>query len=67
MERLLWMNQLKKDPVHKKIMQAKEAFVENDDFDPEEAIGAAIDMRKFLIKRILKNYSFDEENDDENE
>ena len=67
MERLSWMNQLKKDPVHEKIMQTKEAFVENDDFDPEEAIEAAIDKRKFLIKRILKNYSFDEENDDENE
>ena len=67
MERLLWMNQLKKDPVHKKIMQTKEAFVENDDFDPEEAIEAAIDKRKFLIKRLLKKYSFDEENDDENE
>ena len=26
MERLLWMNQLKKDPVHKKIMQTNEAF-----------------------------------------
>ena len=67
MERLLWMNQLKKDPVHKKIMQTKEAFVGNDDFDPEEAIEAAIDKRKFLIKSVLKNYSFDEENDDKNE
>ena len=67
MERLLWMNQLKKDPDHKKIMQTKEAFVGNDDFDPEEAIEAAIDKRKFLIKRVLKNYSFDEENDDQNE
>ena len=67
MERLLWMNQLKKDPVHKKIMQTKLAFVENDDFDREEAIEAAIDKRRFLIKRILKNYNFDEKNDDDNE
>ena len=67
MERLLWINQLKNDPVHKKIMQTKEAFVENDDFDPEEAIEAAIDKRKFLIKRILKNYSFNVEDDDEDE
>ena len=48
-------------------MQTKEAFVGNEDFDPEEAIEAAIDERKFLIKRVLKSYSFDEENDDENE
>ena len=48
-------------------MPTKEAFVENDDFDLEEAIEAALDKRKFLIKRILKNCNFDEENDDENE
>ena len=55
MERLVWMRQLKKDPVHKKIMQTKDALVENDDLDPEEA---AIDKRKFLIKRLLKDYDF---------
>jgi hypothetical protein len=55
MERLVWMRQLKKDPVHKKIMQTKDALVENDDLDPEEA---AIDKRKFLIKRLLEDYDF---------
>ncbi len=58
MERLLWMRQLKNDPVHKKIMQTKDAFVDNDDFDPEEAMEAAVNKRKFLIKRLLKDYNF---------
>ena len=65
MERLVWMRQLKKDPVHKKIMHTKDALVENDDFDPEEALEAAVDKRKFLIRRLLKGYDFDEDNDDE--
>jgi hypothetical protein len=65
MERLVWMRQLKKDPVHKKIMHTKDALVENDDFDPEEALEAAVDKRKFLIRRLLKRYDFDEENDDD--
>jgi hypothetical protein len=65
MERLLWMKQLKKDPVHKKIMHTKDTLVENDDFDPEEALEAAVDMRKFLMKRLLKGHKFDEENDDD--
>ena len=65
MERLVWMRQLKKDPVHKKIMHTKDALVENDDFDPEEALEAAVDKRKFLIRRLLKGYDFDEENDDD--
>jgi hypothetical protein len=65
MERLVWMRQLKKDPVHKKIMHTKDALVENDYFDPEEALEAAVDKRKFLIRRLLKGYDFDEENDDD--
>jgi hypothetical protein len=44
MERLLWMKQLKKDTVHKKIMHTKDTLVENDDFDPEEALEAAVDI-----------------------
>jgi hypothetical protein len=56
MERLVWMRQLKKDPVRKKIMHTKDALVENDDFDPEKALEAAVDKRKFLIRRLLKRY-----------
>ncbi len=67
MERLLWMKQLKNDHVHKKIMQTKDAFVDNDDFDPKEAMEAAVNKRKFLIKRLLKDYSFIEENNAEDE
>jgi hypothetical protein len=65
MERLLWMKQVKKDPVHKKIMHTKDTLVENDDFDPGEALEAAVDMRRFLIKRLLEGQKFDEENDDD--
>jgi hypothetical protein len=67
MGRLVWMKQLKKDPVHKKIMQTKDALAENDDFDPEKAMEAAVDKRKFLIKRLLKGYNFAEENDDDDD
>ena len=64
-DRLLWIKQLKSDPVHKKIMQTKNTFVDNDDFDPEEAMEAAVEKRKFLIKRSLKDYTFTEDSDDE--
>jgi hypothetical protein len=65
MERLVWMRQLKKDPVRKKIMHTKDALVENHDFDPDEALEVAVDQRKFLIRRLLKGYDCDEENDDD--
>ena len=67
MERLSWMKQLKKDPVHKSIMHTKDALEEDDDFDPEEALEAAVDKRKFLIKRLLKDYDFDEKNNEESD
>ena len=37
-------------------MQTRDAFMDSDDFDPEEAMEAAVDKRKFLIKRLLKEY-----------
>ena len=30
-------------------------YVDNDIFDSDEAIAAAIDMRKFLLKRLLED------------
>ena len=68
LQRLQWIQQLKKDPVHKKIMETKDALVNDDDFDQEEAMEAAVNKRKFLIKRHLKDYSFTsftEDSDDE--
>ena len=67
MLRLLWMKQLKNDPVHKKIMQTRQAFMDNEDFNPEEAMEAAVDKRKFLIKRLLKDYNFTEGSDADDE
>ena len=67
MERLLWMKQPKNDPVHKKMMQTRDAFMDSDDFDPEEAMEAAVDQRKFLIKKLLKDYNFTEDSDDEDD
>ena len=51
LQHLQWIQQLKKDRVHKKIMQTKDTLVIDDDFDPEEAIEAAFNRRKLLIKR----------------
>ena len=49
---------------YRQIMQTKNTLMKNDDFDLEEAMEAAIDKRKFLIRRLLKDYSFTKENDD---
>ena len=54
-DNLRWMKALKKDPIHKKIMATRDDYVNNDIFDPDEAIAAALDKRKFLLKRLLED------------
>ena len=55
LKRLLWIRQLKKDPIHKRIMETRDVFVNDDNFDHREALEAAIDKRKFLLKRFFRN------------
>ena len=54
-DNLAWMKALKKDPVHKKIMATRDEYVNNNMFDPDEAIAAAVKKRKFLLKRLLED------------
>ena len=46
---------MQKDTIHKKIMATREDYVDNDMFDPDEAIAAAVKKRKFLLKRLLED------------
>ena len=39
------MKALKKDPIHKKIMATRDEYVNNNMFDPDEAIAAAVKKR----------------------
>ena len=50
LDRRLWIAQIKKNPTHKQIMKTKDAFVNDDNFDPEEALETVVDKRKFLNK-----------------
>ena len=35
---------MKKDPIHKQIMKTKDAFVNDDNFDPGQALEPAVDI-----------------------
>ena len=67
MDRLQWMSQLKRDPVHKKKMKTRDAFVADDEFDPDEALVAAVKKRKFLLERMLEDRQHFHDEDDEDE
>ena len=64
-DNLRWMKALKKDPIHKKIMETKEAFVNDDSFDPDEALTAAVDKRKFLLNQLLLDQGHFSDSDDD--
>ena len=69
MDRLQWMSQLKRDPVHRKIMRTRDAFVADDEFDPDEALAAAVKKRKFLLERMLEDrqhFPDEDDNDEDN-
>ena len=55
MNNLAWMKALKKDPIYKKIMATRDDYVNNNMFDPDEAIAAAVKKRKFLLKQLLED------------
>ena len=67
MDRLQWMSQLKRDPVHRKIMKTRDAFVAEDEFDPDEALVAAVKKRKFLLESMLEGRQHFPNEDDEDE
>lgn len=52
MDNLHWMKALKKYPIHRNIMATRDDYVDNVMFDPVEAIVAAVDKRKFSLKRL---------------
>ena len=60
-----WIKAIKKDPVHRKIMQTKEALINEDSFDPDEALPAAVEKRKFLLKKLLKDQGRSSDNDED--
>ena len=45
---------VKKHPNYKKIMVTRDDYVNNNMFDQDEAIAAAVKKRKFLLKRLLE-------------
>ena len=44
---------MKKDPIHQQTVKTKDAFANDDNFDPGEGLEAAVDKRKFLMKRLF--------------
>ena len=53
MDRLQWMSQLKRDPVHRKIVKTRDAFVAKGEFDPDEALTNISPTKMMMMKTTL--------------
>ena len=67
LDHLQWMTEMKRGPVHRKIMKTRDAFIDEDPFDPHEALAAAVKKRKFLLERMLEDRQHFPDNDDNDE
>ena len=54
LERLKWIHRIKLDTVHRKVMETLRRFLDEDDMDFDEAVESAVEKRKFLLNRVVK-------------
>ena len=47
------MDRTIEERLNTQIVKTKDAFVNDNNFDPEEALKAVVDKRKFLMKRLF--------------
>ena len=63
--RLLWISDMKKDPIHKKIMQTRDNLINVDSLDRDEALYCAVEKRKFLLVHLLEERQHFSDNESE--
>ena len=63
-----WFHHLRRDPVHREVMNTLRRFMNEESINYEEAMEAAVDKRKFLLSRLFERPQVpDEEEDDSNQ
>ena len=67
LERLKWIHRIKLDTVHRKVMKTLRRFTDEDDMDFDEAAESAVEKRKSLLNRVVKEKLLPDESDDEDE
>ena len=67
LERLKWIHRIKLDTVHRKVMETLRRFIDEDDMDFDEAAESAVEKRKFLLNRVVKEKLLPDESDDDAE
>ena len=64
---LEWLDELKHNKIHRKIMKTARDLEMDEDYDRSEALLAAVEKRKFLLDRLVPDYEGGEEEEEEDE
>ena len=67
LQRLIWIHRIKRDALHRKVMNTLHRFIDEDDMDFEEAAESAVEKRKFLLNRVLTKKVLPEEPEDDDD
>ena len=67
LERLKWIHHIKLDTVHRKVMRTLHRYIDEDDMGFDEAAESAVEKRKFLLNRVVKEKLLSDESDDDEE
>ena len=71
-DKVLWFRAMKRDPIFKTVKRTASDLIDLEDYDGEEAWKSAVNKRKFLFDRVLREYeppevSVREEDEPEND
>ena len=58
LDHLKWFQDLKTDPIHRNVMKTARKLMEEEDMDFEEAAEAAINKKKYLLNKIIKQIKY---------
>ena len=64
---LEWLDELKHNKIHRKIMKTARDLEMDEDYDRSEALLAAVEKRKFLLDRLVPGYEGEGEEEEEDE
>ena len=64
-DKVLWFNNLRKDPIYKAIKKTVSSLQTETDYDEDEATRYGISKRKYMLDRVLKQYEAPELSEDE--
>ena len=67
LEHLKWIHRIKLDTVHRQVMKTLRRLIDEDDMDFDEASESAVEKRKFLSNRVVKEKLLPDESDDDEE